>query len=129
MTGATGDLDARLTLFFKGLYGGGAGRTSADVSMQGLYSYDLVAGTPALPRIRLPISFLTPSPSVVSGDIKPDFITPFAKVVGNWRTANKPTTGGGAQVDIELRVFGAIGDAKQPLITVGRLTHDVSDTR
>jgi hypothetical protein len=36
MPGATGDLDPLLTLFFKDLYGGGTGTTSADVSMQGL---------------------------------------------------------------------------------------------
>jgi hypothetical protein len=113
-------------LFFKDLYGGGTGTTSADVSMQGLYSYELVAGEPAIPRVRLPINLLTPSPSVVSPDVRPDFITPFAAVVEDWRATNKPTTGGAARIEIELKVFGAIGDAKQPLILVGELTHDVS---
>ena len=46
--------------------------------------------------------------------------------VGEWRAANKPTTGGAARIDIELKVFGATEDAKQPLITVQQLTHDVS---
>jgi hypothetical protein len=124
--GATGDLDPLLTLFFKDLYGGGTGTTSADVSMQGLYSYELVAGEPAIPRVRLPINLLTPSPSVVSPDVKPNFITPFAAVVDDWRATNKPTTAGAARIEIELKVFGAIGDAKQPLILVGALTHDVS---
>jgi hypothetical protein len=126
MPGATGDLDPLLTLFFKDLYGGGTGTTSADVSMQGLYSYELIAGEPAIPRVRLPINLLTPSPSVVSPDVKPDFITPFAAVVDDWRKTNKPTTGGAARIEIELKVFGAIGDAKQPLIQVGQLIHDVS---
>lgn len=124
MPGATGDLDPLLTLFFQQLYTGGAG-TAADVSMQGLYSYELVAGQPAIPRVRLPVNLLTPSPSVVDPTVKPDFITPFATVVGNWRAANQPTTGGNARVEIELKVFGAIGDAKQPLIQVGQLTHYV----
>jgi hypothetical protein len=125
MAGAAGGLDALLTLFFQGLYAGGAG-TGADVSMQGLYSYELVAGQPAIPRVRLPISLLTPSPSIVDPTVKPDFITPFATVVDDWRALNQPTTGGGARVEIELKVFGAVGDAKQPLIQVGQVTHDVT---
>ncbi|HEX8640831.1 MAG TPA: hypothetical protein VF704_06710 [Allosphingosinicella sp.] len=127
MPGATGGLDPLLTLFFADLYGGGKGATEAEVSMQGLYSYELVAGEPAIPRVRLPVNLLTPSPSVVSRDVKPDFITPFATVVDDWRKTNQPTTAGAACIEIELKVFGAIGDARQPLILVGRLTHDVSD--
>jgi hypothetical protein len=83
-------------------------------------------GEPAIPRVRLPINPPTPSPSAVSPDVKPDFITPFAAVVDHWRTTNKPTTGGAARIEIELKVFGAIGDARQPLILVGQLTHGVS---
>ncbi len=125
MAGATGGLDPLLTLFFKGLYKGGT-KTGADVSMQGLYSYELVAGQPAIPRVKLPINLLTPSPSTVDSDVKPAFITPFASVVDDWRKTNQPTTDGNARVEIELKVFGAVGDAKQPLIQVGQLTQDVS---
>jgi len=125
MSGAPAGLDPQLTLFFKELYTGGAG-TAADVSMQGLYSYELVAGQPSIPRVRLPVNLLTPSPSVVDPNVKPDFITPFATVVDDWRAANQPTTGGAARVEIELKIFGAVGEAKQPLIQVGELTHEVS---
>jgi hypothetical protein len=74
----------------------------------------------------LPINLLTPSPSTVDPKVKPDFIAPFAKVVDDWRALNKPTTGGNARIEIELKVFGAVGDAKQPLIQVAQLTHDVT---
>jgi hypothetical protein len=127
MQGATGGLDPLLTLFFAGLYAGDAG-TSADVSMQGLYSYELVAAQPSIPRVRLPINLLTPSPSTVDPKVKPDFIAPFAKVVDDWRALNQPTTGGNARIEIELKVFGAVGDAKQPLIQVAQLTHDVASS-
>jgi len=84
-------------------------------------------GNPAIPRVRLPINLLTPSPSVVDPAIKPDFIGPFAAVVADWRVTQDPTTGGAARVEIELKVFGAVGDARQPLIQVGQLLHDVSN--
>lgn len=129
MSGASGDLDARLTQFFVSLYGGGTGKTSADVSMQGRYSYALVPGEQAIPRVQLPVSFLPPSPSVVSPDVKPDFITPFAAAIGDWRKTTLPTTEGEARVDIELKLFGAIEDAKQPLIQVASLTQDVNPSQ
>ena len=125
MAGAGGDLDALLTSFFRGLYSAGTGQTSVDVSMQGLYSYLLVAGDAGIPRVQLPITLLTPSPSVVSPDVKPDFIAPFAAVVDDWRATNRPTVAGDARVDIELKVFGTTGNARQPLIAVRRLTQDV----
>lgn len=84
-------------------------------------------GDPAIPRVRLPINLLTPSPSVVDPAVKPDFIGPFAAVVADWRVTQDPTTGGAARVEIELKVFGAVGDARQPLIQVGQLLHDVSN--
>ena len=124
MTGAKGDLDARLTSFFKSLYAGDA-KTAVDVSMQGLYSYELVSGQPSFPRVRLPINLLTPSPCMVDPDVKPDFIAPFATVVSDWRATHGPTTDGAARLEIELKVFGAVGEAKQPLIQIGRMTQDV----
>ncbi|XUM20579.1 hypothetical protein ACRAVF_24035 [Bradyrhizobium oligotrophicum S58] len=48
MTGASGDLDARLTTFFAALYADGNGSTSDEVAMQGMYSYEIVAGQPAI---------------------------------------------------------------------------------
>ncbi|MET3709494.1 hypothetical protein ABIC65_000174 [Sphingomonas trueperi] len=124
MAGAPADLEAQLSLFFRQLYSGDA-KTAADVSMQGLYSYALVADHPGIPRVRLPINLLTPSPSVVDPTVQPPFVAPFAKVIADWRATNQPTTDGAARVEIELKVFGAIGEAKQPLIQIGQVTSRV----
>ncbi|WP_316196939.1 LysM domain-containing protein [Bradyrhizobium sp. SZCCHNS3053] len=126
MSGASGDLDARLTKFFAGLYADGNGSTSDEVAMQGMYSYEVVAGQPAIPRVRLPINLLTPTPSAVDPGVKPPFVAPFAQMIDTWRATTKPTTSGHARVEIELKVFGGVGDATQPLIQVGRLTHDIA---
>ncbi|XUM20580.1 hypothetical protein ACRAVF_24040 [Bradyrhizobium oligotrophicum S58] len=76
--------------------------------------------------MRLPINLLTPTPSVVDPDVKPTFVAPFAQMIDTWRGMTKPTTAGHARVEIELKVFGGVGDATQPLIQVGRLTHEVA---
>lgn len=126
MPGASGDLEALLSRFFKGLYAGGTGKTSADVSMQGLYSYELIPDDASIPRVRVPINLLTPSPSIVSAEETPVFVAPFAKAVDDWRATNQPTTLGDARVDIELKVFGTIGEARQPLIAIAEVTYDIA---
>lgn len=124
MTGATFGLDDLLTLFFKDLFAGDAG-TTVDVSMQGLYSYNLVPNLPKIPPVRLPINLLTPSPASVVWNIKPPFITPFAAVIDHWLTINQPTREGNPSIQIELKIFAAVGDAKQPLIQIAQLLHNV----
>lgn len=127
MPGAQGDLDALLTAFFKGLYAGGSGKTNADVSMQASYSYQMVPGQDDIPRVAVPVSLLVPSPSSVDPSVVPGFVAPFAATVQNWIAKNNPTVKGDAQVDIELKVFGA-STAKQPLIEVKKLFQSIPES-
>lgn len=54
-------------------------------------------------------------------------VAPFAKMIDDWRASRQPVTTGNARIEIELKVFGATTEAKQPLIQVRELTHGVSD--
>jgi hypothetical protein len=88
--------------------------------MEGGYSYAI---QPQLPRIALPVCLLPPTEAVVVSDPAPAFAAELAGVVDQWITLQKPTTGGSAQVNFDLKVFGQ--REKQPLVVVDDLFHNV----
>ena len=88
--------------------------------MEGGYSYAI---QPPLPRITLPVCLLPPTEAAVVSDTAPAFTQEIAGVVDQWITQQQPTTGGSAQVNFDLKVFGQ--SEKQPLLVVDDLFHNV----
>ncbi|MBV9774791.1 MAG: peptidoglycan-binding protein, partial [Gemmatimonadetes bacterium] len=117
-------LEGRLNGFYEGLFSGGDGSTSVDVSMSGAYSYQLIPGNTQLPRISLPVTLMPPTGAAVSASTPPTFTVPFAAAVDVWRRNTHPTLDGDPQVNIGLQVFGGTSD-KQPLLSVADLSLSV----
>ncbi len=123
-TGASQDLAALLNVFFAGLFTGGTGTVSVEVSMEGGYSYAI---QPQLPRIALPVCLVPPTEAVVVSNPAPAFATEIAGVVDQWISQQQPTTSGSPQVNFDLKVFGQ--SEKQPLVVVDDLFHNVPAAR
>jgi hypothetical protein len=119
-TGASQDLATLLNAFFAGLFTGGTGAVSVEVSMEAGYSYGI---QPQLPRIALPVCLLPPTEAAVVSAPAPAFAAEIAGVVDQWITQQQPTTSGSAQLNFDLKVFGQ--SEKQPLLAVGDLFHNV----
>ncbi|NER45737.1 MAG: peptidoglycan-binding protein [Symploca sp. SIO1A3] len=124
MQGASDNLEELLSTFFADLYQGGNGTTEVSVAMEGAYSYSLVPSVQDIPRVNLPINLLTPDLSVVNPRVQPDFVSPFAATIEEWRETHQPTLDGSPQIDIELKVFGETA-TKQPLIYVQSVEHTI----
>jgi len=130
----TGDLslEAALNLFYQGdnsyngLFYGGNGQTTVEVSMTTAYSYQLLPNVEEIPRILLPISLLPPTLTPVNPSSTPTFNSTVAASVDDWRTQNQPTVEGNPQVNFKLQVFST-SSAKQPLLTVNDLIYLVTD--
>lgn len=110
-------LESALNEFFKALFTGGTGSTTADITLSGNYSY-LIASD--LPRISLPINMLPPTEVIVNPEVTPSFNKAIADTINLWYEKQQPTQQGTPQINFNLHVFGG-AQSKQPLLVIKNL--------
>lgn len=121
--GSPGDtLEQLLDAFFAGLFTGGDGSVTVEVTMTGSYNYQMPTGFP----VSLPVCLLPPVETPVDPAVTPTFTSAVASAVATWIGEQHPTTAGDAQVAFKLTLFGS--EEKQPLLVVDDLYHSVSSS-
>jgi LysM repeat protein len=112
-----------LEAFFTGLAGGSTGDTPVEAAATMTYSYSLIpdqapSPSPAFPRTVVPVTLLLHTPAVISARAAPSFAAPLAAATDLWRHTARPTTGGGATIDMMLAIYPAGDGNLQPMLRV-----------
>jgi len=121
------DLAGYLSEFFKLLFKDAPGEEVV-VKMECTFSYSLVPDLKDMPRIKLPVKLLAPTPYTIEADKQPDFVLSLSKVVEQWKAAQNPVINESSQLNFSLEVFAGNNSLRQmPLFSLGNLYISIYD--